>query len=423
MWHSLEDTKEVLMTIDPYLARLRAHLESNQYQPKVANRCIAVGDYFLRFLKKHHVKVEAAQPEHVQGYLREALRIYRRLRGHRPPTEAGWRCSHTSGIHMLLRLVQGQWPPKPVPANPLQEFHVQLCNAYVQWLTDFRGLAAETISGHHEFACRLLGWLGERAASSALMELTVDDIDSFVAALTPKWRRTTRKSAALYLRSFLRYLHRRGLIKRDLSMAVIAPRVYELENIPSTIKAEDVAAVLSTVRQDKSAKGRRDFAILTLLATYGLRAGEITALRLDDIDWRREQVRVRHSKTGHETLLPLIKPVGDALLEYLQKGRPKVAAREVFIRVRAPYRPFHNGSSLYTGIVRRLEQAGVKWRGKHGPHAFRHARAVSLLRAAVPAKVIGDVLGHRASASTAVYLKLATDDLRKIALDVPEVKS
>jgi integrase len=161
---------------------------------------------------------------------------------------------------------------------------------------------------------------------------------------------------------------------------------------------------------------------LTLLATYGLRAGEITALRLDDIDWRREQVRVRHSKTGHETWLPLVRPVGEALVDYLQKGRPKVADREIFIRARAPYRPLHNGSSLYSGIVRRLQAAGVKWQGKHGPHAFRHARAVSLLRAAVPSKVIGDVLGHRASASTAVYLKLATDDLRKIALNVPEVK-
>ena len=96
--------------------------------------------------------------------------------------------------------------------------------------------------------------------------------------------------------------------------------------------------------------------------------------------------------------------------------------RRRFIRARAPYRPLHNGSSLYSGIVRRLQAAGVKWQGKHGPHAFRHARAVSLLRAAVPSKVIGDVLGHRASASTAVYLKLATDDLRKIALDVPGVE-
>jgi integrase len=85
-------------------------------------------------------------------------------------------------------------------------------------------------------------------------------------------------------------------------------------------------------------------AILTLLATYGLRAGEITALRLDDIDWRREQLRVRHSKTGHETWLPLVGPVGEALVDYLQKGRPKVSAREIFIRVRAPYRPLHNGS-------------------------------------------------------------------------------
>jgi site-specific recombinase XerD len=271
-------------------------------------------------------------------------------------------------------------------------------------------------------ASRLLNWLGERAAGSKLAELTVKDVDSFVAAQSTTLRRPTRKSQALYLRSFLRYLHGRGLLHRDLSAAVIAPRVYALENIPSTLSAEDIAAVLKTVRQDRSPKGFRDLAILTLLATYGLRAGEITALRLDDIDWRREQVRVRHSKTGHETWLPLVRPVGEALVDYLRKGRPKVADREIFIRARAPYRPLHNGSSLYSGIVRRLQSAGVKWLGKHGPHAFRHARAVNLLRAAVPSKVIGDVLGHRASASTAVYLKLATDDLRKIALDVPEVK-
>ena len=423
MWHSLEDTKEVPMTIDSHMARLQDHLESNQYSPKVADRCVAVAGYLLRFLNKHHVTAEAAQSEHVQAYLRAALRTYRRLHGHPPPTEAGWRCSHTNGLHMLLRLVQGQWPPKAIPSDPVQEFHAQLCHEYTEWLTDFRGLAAETISGHHEFVSRLLSWLGEHATKSTLANLAVSDIDSFVVAQAPRWRRTTRKSAALYLRSFLRYLDGRHLIVRDLSTPIIAPRVYDLENIPSTLKADDIAAVLRMVRKDKSAKGRRDLAILTLLTTYGVRAGEITALRLDDVDWRREQVRVRHSKTGHETLLPLVKPVGDTLLAYLQKGRPKVAAREIFIRVRAPYRPFRNGSSLYTGIVRRLEEAGVTWQGKHGPHAFRHARAVSLLRAAVSSKVIGDVLGHRAAASTAVYLKLATDDLRKIALDVPEVKS
>lgn len=410
------------MTIDSCLAQLRTHLECAQYKPKVADRCLAVAGYFLRFLDKKNVLVEAAQPEHVQAYLQEALRVYRRRHGHTPSIEAGWRCSHTSGVHMLLRLAQGRWPPEPVPENAIQEFHAGLCNEYVHWLTEYRGLATETVPGHHSLASHLLSWLGERAASATLAHLTIKDIDSFVEAQPATLRRTTRKSMALYLRSFLRYLHGRGLLARDLSTAIIAPCVYALEGIPSALSAEDVELILKTAREDRSTKGLRDFAILTLLSTYGLRAGEITALRLDDIDWRREQVRVRHSKTGHETLLPLLKPVGDALLDYLRKGRPKVAAREVFIRLRAPYQPFHNGSSLYTGIVRHLERAGVKWQGKHGPHAFRHARAVSLLRAAIPSKVIGDVLGHRASASTAIYLKLATDDLRKISLEVPEVK-
>ena len=410
------------MKIHPCLAQLRAHLESARYTPKVADRYLAVASYFVRFLDKNHVPVESAQPEHVHAYLREALRIYRRTHGRRPPIEAGWRPSHTSGIHMLLRLVQGRWPPEPVPTSPVQEFHVralQLVRTMAQGLPGTR-LRNDIRTSRDGFSpAELAGRAGGQFEAG---ELTVKDIDSFVAAQPPTLRRTTRKSQALYLRSFLRYLHGRGLIQRDLSAAVIAPRVYALENIPSTLSAEDIAAVLRTVRQDRSPRGRRDFAILTLLATYGLRAGEITALRLDDIDWRREQVRVRHSKTGHETWLPLVRPVGEALLDYLQKGRPKVADREIFIRARAPYRPLHNGSSLYSGIVRRLQDAGVKWQGKHGPHAFRHARAVSLLRAAVPSKVIGDVLGHRASASTAVYLKLATDDLRKIALNVPEVK-
>ncbi|MGH9563919.1 MAG: hypothetical protein ACRD3S_20895, partial [Terracidiphilus sp.] len=135
------------MKIHPCLAQLRAHLESARYTPKVADRYLAVAGYFIHFLDKNHVPIESAQPKHVEAYLREALRIYRRTHGRRPPIEAGWRPSHTSGIHMLLRLVQVGWPPEAVPASPIAEFHAQLCSTYVQWLSDFRGLASETISG------------------------------------------------------------------------------------------------------------------------------------------------------------------------------------------------------------------------------------------------------------------------------------
>jgi integrase len=166
--------------------------------------------------------------------------------------------------------------------------------------------------------------------------------------------------------------------------------------------------------------GYRDYAILLLLSTYGLRDGEITHLRLEDIDWRAETFHIRHSKTGANSQLPLMAEVGEAVLNYLRLGRPKSAAREIFIRTRAPYRPL---ASLYSEVRWRLEAASVKPPGKCGPHAFRHARAVTLLRASVSRKVIGDLLGHRSEESTLPYLKLATEDLRAIVLEIPEARS
>jgi integrase len=165
--------------------------------------------------------------------------------------------------------------------------------------------------------------------------------------------------------------------------------------------------------------GLRDYAILLLLATYGLRAAEIVRLRLDDIDWRRDLLRMRHAKTGTYSELPLLAEPGEAMLRYLERARPRSIHREVFIRIVAPHRPFKNGSILNCITGARLRAAGITPQGRKGPHAFRHARAVSLLRSGVPLKVIGDVLGHTSAAATAEYLKLATEDLRAVGLDLP----
>ena len=115
--------------------------------------------------------------------------------------------------------------------------------------------------------------------------------------------------------------------------------LYAYETIPSALSPEQIAAVLKLTREDSTPIGLRDYAILQLLSTYGLRDGEITHLQLDDIDWRAETLRIRHSKTGARSLLPLMEPVGEALINYLRRGRPQSDAREVFIRTRAPYRP------------------------------------------------------------------------------------
>jgi integrase len=170
---------------------------------------------------------------------------------------------------------------------------------------------------------------------------------------------------------------------------------------------------------DRSALGRRDYAILTLLSTYGLRGGEIMALRLSDIDWRHERLHIRHSKTGAHSELPLLRGPADALLDYLKYGRPATPAREVFIRMFAPYRALRSAAALDQMLTRRLAAVGVSLTGKRGAHVLRHSRAVSLMRGGVPLKVIGDVLGHRSERSTSAYIKLATEDLRAVALDLP----
>jgi site-specific recombinase XerD len=217
----------------------------------------------------------------------------------------------------------------------------------------------------------------------------------------------------------LRHLYRRGHIAADLSDTVIGPRIYEHEGIPSALRAEEVQKVIEVTRADLSPTGLRDYAILLLLARYGLRAAEIVRLRLDDIDLRRDVLRVRHTKTATRSELPLLAEPGEALLRYVEKGRPPSTHREIFIRILPPHRPFKDGSILYCITRARLRAAGVHPQGRKGPHAFRHARAVSLLRSGVPLKVIGDVLGHTTAQATAEYLKLATEDLRPIGLELP----
>jgi site-specific recombinase XerD len=286
-----------------------------------------------------------------------------------------------------------------------------------------RGLSQVTVSDRGAEARRFLDWLGYRAARGELADLTPVDVDAYVKDRAGSLRRRTLKGLATNIRSFLRWLHMTGQTTRDLSSTVLTPSLYAFESIPSALRAQEVRKVLATTRKDCTPKGIRDYAILMLLSTYGVRAGEVVALSLDDIDWRKEVIRIRHSKTGSTSYLPLLPEVGEALLKYLQKSRPKTTIREIFIRCHAPYRPFEDGSSLYGLVQCRLAAAGVVPSGKRGPHAFRHARAVSMLRATVPVKEIGDVLGHRAVDSTLVYLKLATEDLRAVALEIPaEVK-
>ncbi|WP_454742776.1 site-specific integrase [Cupriavidus necator] len=404
------------------VAQLKQLLIDAGYCVNAINRQSAVAQHFLRYLKQRGLTLASVQPAHVTMYLRCELRRFERRHGRAPRSLERWRASHTAGIHQLLRMATGRWPPAPQASSASEAFSQKLCAEFERWLDDVRGLASDTIHELVTEARRFMHWYLERAVSvNDLGRLTIADIDAYMQARSGSLRRISRKSLAQRLRCLMRFAHASGRTSHDLSACVVAPKLYAYESTPSTLSQHQIDAVLRICHADHSPKGLRDHAIVLLLTNYGLRAGEIARLRLDDIDWRRDRLYVRHSKTDSQSVLPLLPAVGAALLAYLRRGRPETSAREVFIRAHAPYRGFANGSSLYTPLRRRLDAAGVQTNGKRGPHAFRHARAISLLRGGVPPKVIGDVLGHRSSSSVWPYLKLAVDELRDVSLEISEL--
>ena len=403
---------------DALVERLRTHLKAEGYSRSIQRWYPGLARHFLDYCHSRRLSIEAVRSVHLTQFLQRQYRLFCQRRGEPPPFEK-WRWRYTSALRILLPLAHRAWPIVDPPGNALEAFHRAILQDYDTWLRDLRGLQLETRTKRATLALRFLTAFGSRAHEEGLASLSVRDVDAYLEQCCRGLRRASIEDRTVCLRDFLRHLHRSGRTVIDLSDTVIGPRIYEHEDIPSALRAEEVQRVLDVTREDRSSVGLRDYAILTLLATYGLRAGEIVRLRLDDIEWRREVLRVRHSKTGTHSELPLLREPGEALLRYLERARPPSSYREVFLRVHAPHRPFKCGSILNCVTSARLRAAGISPQGRKGPHAFRHARAVSLLRSGVPLKIIGDVLGHTSAQATGEYLKLATEDLRNVGLELP----
>jgi integrase/recombinase XerD len=215
------------------------------------------------------------------------------------------------------------------------------------------------------------------------------------------------------LRVFLRYAHREGAIARDLSGVLDRAQFYRLSSIPRSISWEEVARVLDGVDR-RSPSGKRDWAILMLLITYGLRSREVAALSLDDIDWKRERLRVPERKAGHSTAFPLTGSVGEALADYLQHGRPQTTSRRVFFRAVAPLEPI--GPAAVSSRARHYLLKAEIDVPRPGSHTLRHTTVQRLVDADFSFKTIGDFVGHRSPRSTEIYTKVAVGPLRDVVL-------
>jgi integrase/recombinase XerD len=288
---------------------------------------------------------------------------------------------------------------------------------YQQYLTVLRGLASGTIADHLTTVSEFLHFVADKRPPIGLGQLTPSDLEAFVQQVAARVSRATLQHVVAHLRSFLRWLAAHGAAPRELDSQIDTPRVYRQEQLPRALRWETVRTLLASIDRT-SAVGQRDYAMLLLIATYGLRSSEIVALTLDDFAWHRGELRVPRRKVDGVLTLPLTDDAGTAVLDYIRHGRPTLPTRVLFLRVRPP------AGLLKPTAVTEVFQARARHSGLtipfQGPHCLRHSLAVQLLREGVSLTAIGDVLGHRSLESTCLYLRLATEDLREVALDLPD---
>lgn len=248
------------------------------------------------------------------------------------------RCSQDPYLAATLRSVGDYLEGTEVLTRPPATAREQLVAAYRDHLVRVRGLADSTAAQHSSTTSEFLEKLGFDRDPTVLRQLCSQQIEDFVRVVGARVSRASLQHRVAHLRSFLRFLASRGEVVQGLSSSIDTPRIYRGEQLPRALSWETVQAFLAGIDR-ATPKGRRDYAMFLLIATYGLRTSEVAALELDDIEWRAGRLRVPRPKTRAPIVHPLTEEIGAALLDYLRHGRPGLSCREVFLRVRAPAGP------------------------------------------------------------------------------------
>jgi integrase/recombinase XerD len=293
-----------------------------------------------------------------------------------------------------------------------------LLDAYLQWMRHYQHASEGTLEVRRHSMSQFLQWLGTEATPEGLFRLTAERIEKFFLSYAQSMGCSARHSMQSALRSFLRFCLHQGYIERPLDLAVPTLRTYKLATVPRGLSDTEAQQVLRGIKRNSHA-GRRDYAILQLLYTYGVRGGQLRALRLEDIDWTQNQILFKASKQGKDTRLPLTAQVGKSLLDYLQHSRPPSSYPHVFLTCRAPYQPLAHSSSVSAIVERHIRAAGIEPYTK-GAHAFRHCFATRMLHQGHSLKAIADLLGHRHLGTTFIYTKVDFNALKQVALEWPQ---
>lgn len=382
----------------PFAAAFQESLAAAGYTPLSAVVQLRLMVHLSRWLEARGLSAVDLTDELVSQYLAERRSAgYIGLIGQR-------------GMVPLLNVLRGCGVlPVVVAAAPACGAPALLA-VFDRYLRTERGLAASTTAAYVSRAGR---FLAEYATDGDVSALTAADVTSAVLSECDAWSVGAGKYFVAALRAFLRFAYVEGLIGVDLSAAALAVAGRRGSLLPKGISSDEAEAILHACDRS-TAVGRRDRAVLLVLLRLGLRGGEVARLRLDDIDWRAGQLLVRGKGRRHEQL-PLPSDIGEAIADYLQRGRPASVRREVFVTAVAPAAGLTR--EAVSGIVRRAcDRAGI---AQIGPHRLRHGLACAMVRAEVPLAEIGQILRHRSPISTAIYARVDLVALRTLAQPWP----
>jgi len=390
----------VLGPLAPYAAGFVVELVGRGYRPRSVSGQLELMAHFSRWLAEQGVEPGGLTVEMAERFLE--------VRRAGDVSLRSWRA-----LDPLVGYLRGLGvvPKLAASADTVVD---RLVADYRDYLLRERGLTAGSVAHWERVARLFLAELPE-PLEDALRRLTAGEVTGFVLAQCGPGRRSGSAAKILTggLRSLLRYLHLAGFTEMPLAQAVPRAAGWRLSSLPRPLEAEQVARLLLGCDL-ATVVGRRDLAILLLLARLGLRAGEVARLCLDDIDWRAGEVTVR-GKGSSIARLPLPHEAGEALVSYLRQGRPQADFREVFVSMHAPLRPLSPIAVTHV-VASACKRAGIE---PVRAHRLRHTLASELLRAGTPLAQIAPILRHASVATTAIYAKIDREALRALARPWP----
>jgi len=387
------------MHLDAYAAAIA---QQGYVQHSIRTQVVVIAD-LSRWLQRRHILLQDLDSKVVNRFVQHHQRQKGIRRG-----DAGILSRFLAWLGQTGTVEQHRELPVKGPRQ-------NVTHQFRRYLLQDRGLSTATLQNYVPFIDQ---FLSERFRNKTLnlSTLRAADVTGFVQRHAHRFSPGRAKLLVTALRSFFRYLRHRGEISLDLAACVPTVPNWSSSTVPKFLPPGTVQRVLS--RCDRQTPlGRRNYAILLLLARLGLRAGEVVALNLEDIDWEAGQMTV-HGKGGRSTQMPLPTDVGEAIAVYLRNGRPRCFSRRVFIRAKAPLGGFASSVAICVIVMRALQRAGVKSPRK-GAHLFRHTLACDLLRQGCSLDEIGELLRHQSPNTTAIYAKVDLAALHSLALPWP----